>query len=430
MHSRPTAVTNSDVRVEHARLWPLINNCYRSAVRKLNQSYNDERPVAILVSEGRFGPSHVIGKFLQGIEEDVTVVRVDSTCTDPRAFMQEIVGSIGFESNDMSLADLEKVLELFLQYQRTHKLRTIITVQDSDAHGWWVLDKIRQLVELEAQERYGLKVIISGPPNDISVLNEPILDAIAAEASERIVLTPFTLAETRNYVARYTESRDPTSHAAEDVSRVFEFMAVTLIHEICGGVPDDVHRLCSQCFDIFHATGKALISTDTVKRAAALLGLTGLPVDNQQDLSACSREMDVVPVGRLVVETQGAEALEILLDQNCFLIGRDQMCNIRIHGLQVSRIHAAVSMTTHGVHVADLGSSNGTAVNGQNVQRFELQDDDVITIGDTRITYLAGSEQLTLESDIDSTDAFQALEPEPDPSITFLGKDMRLLRTS
>ena len=57
----------------------------------------------------------------------------------------------------MSLVDLENVLELFLRYQRTHKIRTIIAVQDSDAHGWWVLDKVRRLVELEAKEKYGLQ---------------------------------------------------------------------------------------------------------------------------------------------------------------------------------------------------------------------------------------------------------------------------------
>ena len=64
-------------------------------------------------------------------------------------------------------------------------------------------------------------------------------------------------------------------------------------------------------------------------------------------------------------------------------------------------------MSTLGLHIADLGSTNGTAVNGQKTERRELRDGDEISIGRTRITYLAGSEQLTRESNIEPTDAFE-----------------------
>lgn len=428
--SRPAADTYSDVLVERAHLLPLISNCYRSAVKRLTQSYHENRPVAILVSEGRFGPAHVIDRFLDCVEDDTIVVRINGTCKDPTTFMQEVVRNIGFDPNDISLGDLEKVFELYLQYQRTHNLRTIIAIQDSDEHGWWVLDKIRRLVEMEAKEKYGLKVILSGPPSVITVLNEPILDVISEQAGDRIVLTPFTLTETRNYIRRHTESLHAANQGAEDVSQVFEFLAVTLIHEICSGVPDDVHLLCNKCLDIYHDTGDELISIDTVKKAAELVGLTLLSEDDPDDSSAYDGEVAVAPVGRLIVKTQGAVVAETLLDQSCFLIGRDQLCNICVQGLRVSRLHAALSMSTQGLHIADLGSTNGTTVNGEKVSRYELQDGDVVTIGDTCITYVAGGEQLTREPDFDSTDAIEMCEPDPEPNITYLGQDLRLLRTS
>ena len=428
--SQPVADTYSDVRVERAQLLPLISNCYSSAVKRLIQSYQENRPVAILVSEGRSGPIHVVDRFLDSVEEDTVVIRIDGTCTDPKAFMQEVIQHIGFDPNDMSLDDLEKVFELFLQYQCKHKLRTIIAMQDSHVHGWWVLDKVRRLVEMEVQEKYGLKVIVSGPPSVMTVINEPILDVIAAEAGDRIVLTPFTLSETRNYIRSRTESPDSANHNMDDVSQVFEFLAVTLIHEICSGVPDDVHEVCSKCLDIIHDTGGKLISIDTVKKAAALVGLTSFDADDPAESSTYDGEIAVAPLGRLVAETQGAEVTETLLDQSCFLIGRDRICNICVQGLRVSRLHAVLSMSTQGLHVADLGSTNGTTVNGQKVNRYELQDGDVVAIGDTRITYIAGAEQLTRVSEIDSTDAIEICEPAPDPCITYLGRDMRLLQTS
>jgi type II secretory pathway predicted ATPase ExeA len=427
---QPAADTYSDVRVESAQLLPFISNCYSSAVKRLTHSYQEKRPVAILVSEGRLGPIHVVDRFLESVEDGTEVIRIDGTCADPKAFMQEVVQHIGFEPNDMSIDDLEKVFELFLQYQSKHKLRTIIAIQDSHVHGWWVLDKIRRLVEMEVEEKYGLKVIVSGPPSVVTVINEPILDVIAAAAGDRIVLTPFTLTETRNYIRSRSEMLDSANHNMDDVSQVFEFLAVTLIHEICSGVPDDVHELCSKCLDIFHDTGQKPISIDTVKKAAALVGLMPFDADDQGDSSTFDGEFAVAPLGRLVVETQGAEITETFLDQSCFLIGRDRICNICIQGLRVSRLHAVLSMSTKGLHVADLGSTNGTTVNGEKVDRFELQDGDVVAIGDTRITYVAGAEQLTQASDIDSTDAFEVCEAAPDPCITYLGRDMRLIQTS
>jgi hypothetical protein len=216
----------------------------------------------------------------------------------------------------------------------------------------------------------------------------------------------------------------------DDVSEVFEFLAVTLMHEICSGVPDDVHELCSKCLDIFHDAGNKPISIDTVKKAAALVGLTSFDADEPDDSLTYDGEIAVAPLGRMIVQTQGAEVTETLLDQSCFLIGRDRICNICIQGLRVSRLHAVLSMSTNGLHVADLGSTNGTTVNGEKVNRYELQDGDVVAIGDTRITYVAGGEQLTRASDIDSTDEFEICEPAPDPCITYLGRDMRLLQTS
>jgi type II secretory pathway predicted ATPase ExeA len=416
--------------VERENLLPLISNCYSSAIKKLIRSYQANRPAAILVSEGRFGPNYVIDGFLDFVEEDTVVVRIDGSCTDPKMFMQAVVRNIGFEPNDMSLADLEKVFEMFLQYQRSHNLRTVIAIQDSDAQSWWVLDKIRRLVELEEQEKYGLKIVVSGPPNVISVLNEPILDVITAAAGERIVLTPFTLSETRNYLSRIVENVDLANHKLEDVSQVFEFLAVTLIHDICSGVPDDVHRLCIKCLELFHDTSDHPVSIDTVKKAAALLGLTNLSLNDQGHMSAVEETTEVAPPGRLLIQTRGEEDSAALLNQSCFVIGRDQMCNICIHGLQVSRFHAMVSMSTKGLHIADLGSTNGTVVNGEKVKRCELHDGDTITIGDTRITYAAGSEQLTREPEIDSLHTFEICETEPNPCIMYLGQDLQLMRTS
>ena len=65
------------------------------------------------------------------------------------------------------------------------------------------------------------------------------------------------------------------------------------------------------------------------------------------------------------------------------IIGRDADCEVRIDSRTVSRRHASVVVDENAVVVADLGSKNGTRVNGQPVDApTRLTDGDVIQIGD------------------------------------------------
>lgn len=63
------------------------------------------------------------------------------------------------------------------------------------------------------------------------------------------------------------------------------------------------------------------------------------------------------------------------------LIGRDQECNIIISDRQVSRFHARITIVPDGVVFEDLGSKNGSSINGALVSEpTYLQDGDLIQI--------------------------------------------------
>ena len=65
------------------------------------------------------------------------------------------------------------------------------------------------------------------------------------------------------------------------------------------------------------------------------------------------------------------------------IIGRDDDCAIRLPGNDVSRHHAELRRSGDGstLRVSDLGSRNGTRVNGRVVQRAELRVNDVLRVG-------------------------------------------------
>ena len=67
------------------------------------------------------------------------------------------------------------------------------------------------------------------------------------------------------------------------------------------------------------------------------------------------------------------------------IVGRAKGCGVRIQDPRVSRCHARISMTEDGVLVEDLGSPNGTVVNGLRVARQVLTEGDLIAFGQHRL---------------------------------------------
>ncbi len=70
------------------------------------------------------------------------------------------------------------------------------------------------------------------------------------------------------------------------------------------------------------------------------------------------------------------------------LVGRAPSADLRLDDPQVSRLHARIEMRDDGVYVEDLGSRNGTRVDGANVQGSRcLRVDEEIEIGSASIIF-------------------------------------------
>jgi hypothetical protein len=78
-------------------------------------------------------------------------------------------------------------------------------------------------------------------------------------------------------------------------------------------------------------------------------------------------------------------ALELTAGSN--IIGRGADSDLQLMDQGVSRRHADVHITDGQATVYDLGSTNGTSVNGHGVQSQQLQHGDVIRVGHTRLVF-------------------------------------------
>ncbi len=70
-----------------------------------------------------------------------------------------------------------------------------------------------------------------------------------------------------------------------------------------------------------------------------------------------------------------------------FVIGRSRECDLRLTDGNASRRHAEIAQEGSVYVLVDLGSTNGTELNGVRVTRHELSDGDRITIGATDLVF-------------------------------------------
>ena len=94
-----------------------------------------------------------------------------------------------------------------------------------------------------------------------------------------------------------------------------------------------------------------------------------------------------VPSGACIRVTHGFyEGLELPVDRDWFVIGRGRGADAVVPEPTISRAHAAIGWeSAEGFFVQDLGSTNGTLVNGTREKRSALANGDELQMGKLRL---------------------------------------------
>jgi hypothetical protein len=98
-------------------------------------------------------------------------------------------------------------------------------------------------------------------------------------------------------------------------------------------------------------------------------------------------EMQEGPGGGTVGTVVLADGTRIGVGDDPVTIGRMPECDVVLNDQNVSRRHAEVRRQDGDFVVVDLGSTNGTRVNGAGVRERRLVDGDEITVGGTTLRF-------------------------------------------
>ena len=92
-------------------------------------------------------------------------------------------------------------------------------------------------------------------------------------------------------------------------------------------------------------------------------------------------------MAKLILSMDGLVLKEIPLSKERTTIGRKAHNDIQIDNLAVSGEHAVIVTILNDSFMEDLGSTNGTLVNGEPVIEKELTDGDMIAIGQNTMRF-------------------------------------------
>lgn len=108
-------------------------------------------------------------------------------------------------------------------------------------------------------------------------------------------------------------------------------------------------------------------------------------------------------MAKLILSMDGLVLKEINLSKERTTIGRKPHNDIQIDNLAVSGEHAVIVTILNDSFLEDLGSTNGTLVNGQPIKKHFLQPNDVIELGKYKLKYINEAHKVAAAADFEKT---------------------------
>ncbi len=117
---------------------------------------------------------------------------------------------------------------------------------------------------------------------------------------------------------------------------------------------------------------------------------------------------------KLIAFKPSGERIDVPLNKADNTIGRGEDCEMRLPVPSVSRQHCRVTISEDAVTVKDLGSANGTFVNGDRVTEIKINPGDTIKVGPVSMVFQIDGRPEQIES-LEPAAEKETPKEEPEP---------------
>lgn len=133
----------------------------------------------------------------------------------------------------------------------------------------------------------------------------------------------------------------------------------------------------------------ALVFRPAAERANSPFEMDGtmvLQTKKQRDLLAKdqrNKQLTAKSGKSLLLGEAGADFEEYPIERNVITIGKSALANIKAKGMFLSGIQAKIVNEDEGFWIVNLGKKGKTRINGEEIERYLLKNDDIIQVGKT-----------------------------------------------
>jgi hypothetical protein len=176
--------------------------------------------------------------------------------------------------------------------------------------------------------------------------------------------------------------------------RIFTDDTYPTIYRYTGGVPRLINTLCDTCMMAAFTRDSDTVTAADLESAiqelqwvefASSTNRMGAP--GFQHSYAPPRDLNQA-VGRILLASDGKTVIERELKPGRLVIGRTADNDLQIDSKFISRHHCQIVSQPDACVIEDLNSTNGIYVQSKRVRRYNLNDGDVVQVGQHEIMYI------------------------------------------
>jgi general secretion pathway protein A len=253
-----------------------LSESHDHALRQLQQTIAGTHSVAVLTGDVGTGKTTVCRALLE---------RLDPTCftslhlnpfLSVEELLREMLLDFGVVSREAvrsgrvaaaTKTTLVSTLREFLASLLPIGGSGVLIIDEAQHLSPVVLDELRALSELEANDRRLLHIVLVGQPNLLALLSSPDVQPLDQRISTRVTLNPLTRAEVEHYIAH----RLSVAHGSSSIA--FDADAYDQIYDASRGVPRVINLVCDRSLMIGAGFGMRTITGDVIEESATALGL-------------------------------------------------------------------------------------------------------------------------------------------------------------
>jgi hypothetical protein len=300
-----------------------------------------------------------------------------------------------------------------LTEQQSSGRKVLLIIDEAQNLTSRVLEEVRMLSGVETTKEKVLRIILAGQPELNDKLNSAELIQLTQRVRLRFHLTALSKAETSAYIDHRLEV------AGSQGRRIFAEDTYATIYKYTGGVPRLVNTLCDTCLMAAYGKAHDRVTMEELEESIRELqwveftsGTNRMRALNLEHSMPSAAESHHV-VGRILLASEGKTVVERELKPGRLVIGRTSDNDLQIDSKFISRHHCQIVTQPDSCLIEDLNSTNGIFVQSKRVRRHNLNDGDVVQVGQHEIMYI-DERAPRVRSAVDPADTGVVENPKPD----------------